>query len=132
MKRTGRPRTGSLEFRGKTWHARLTVTVDGESVRRWFDLGTTDRDEAERVMRRLLEMPQHSVSIASLPEIQSTARTLASKHSAEGLVAASELAEAVKRRLGNRATKAAIRSAILRLVAEDADEIYFSLPSPKP
>jgi hypothetical protein len=31
----GRPRKGSLEFRGKTWHARLTVTVDGEAVRKW-------------------------------------------------------------------------------------------------
>jgi hypothetical protein len=31
----GRPCKGSLEFRGKTWHARLTVTVEGESVRKW-------------------------------------------------------------------------------------------------
>ncbi len=30
----GRPRKGSLEFRGGTWHARLTVTVDGEAIRK--------------------------------------------------------------------------------------------------
>jgi len=49
----GRPRKGSLEFRGKTWRARLTVTVDGESVRKWFDLGTQSRPVARRKLARL-------------------------------------------------------------------------------
>ncbi|HTA90058.1 MAG TPA: hypothetical protein VK745_10795 [Polyangiaceae bacterium] len=39
----GRPRKGSLELRGKTWHARLTVTVEGESVRKWIDLKTDNK-----------------------------------------------------------------------------------------
>ena len=53
--RRGRPRTGSLELRGKTWHARLTVTVDGESVRKWFDLGTDSKPAARRKLSRLLQ-----------------------------------------------------------------------------
>ena len=52
--RRGRPRKGSLAMRGKTWHARLTMTVDGESVRRWFDLGTDNRSAARRKLARIL------------------------------------------------------------------------------
>ena len=35
-----RERTGTLVWRKKGWCARLTVTVDGEPVKRWFFLGT--------------------------------------------------------------------------------------------
>ena len=49
----GRPRTGSLEFRSGSWWARLTVTVDGESVRRWFRLDTEHKDVARRKLKRL-------------------------------------------------------------------------------
>ncbi|HKO53333.1 MAG TPA: tyrosine-type recombinase/integrase, partial [Polyangiaceae bacterium] len=51
----GRPRKGTLEMRGKTWHARMTVTVDGESIRPWFDLGTDNKAVARRKMARLLK-----------------------------------------------------------------------------
>lgn len=44
----GRPRSGSLELRGKTYYARFTVTVDGVSVRKWFDLGTNNKAVARR------------------------------------------------------------------------------------
>ncbi len=50
----GRPRKGSLEFRGKTWHARLTVTVEGESLRKWFDLGTDNKAVARRKLVKLV------------------------------------------------------------------------------
>ncbi len=44
----GRPRKGSLEFRGGTWRARLTVTIQGVSIRRWFDTGTDHKGVARR------------------------------------------------------------------------------------
>src|SRR5262245_1887748 len=53
-KRMGRPRKGTLEFRSGSWHARLTVTVEGESIRRWFDLGTDNKAVARRKMARLI------------------------------------------------------------------------------
>jgi len=49
----GRPRKGTLEFRGKTWHARLTITIEGESVRKWFDLGTDNKAVARRKLAKL-------------------------------------------------------------------------------
>jgi integrase len=55
----GRPRKGSLEFRGKTWHARLTVTVEGESLRKWFDLGTDNKAVARRKLAKLVQA-QHA------------------------------------------------------------------------
>ncbi len=53
-KKRGRPRKGTIELRGKTLHARLTITVEGESVRRWFDLGTTNWAVARRKTARLV------------------------------------------------------------------------------
>jgi integrase len=50
----GRPRKGSLEFRGKTWHARLTVTVDGVNVRKWFNLESDNKAVARRKLARLM------------------------------------------------------------------------------
>lgn len=50
----GRPRKGSLEFRGRTWHARLTVTVDGVNVRRWFNPETDNKAVARRKLARLM------------------------------------------------------------------------------
>ncbi len=54
----GRPRKGSLEFRGGTWHARLTVTVDGEAIRKWFDLETDNRAVARRKLAKLVSQRQ--------------------------------------------------------------------------
>ncbi|MEO6603628.1 MAG: hypothetical protein ABIQ16_27340 [Polyangiaceae bacterium] len=45
----GRPHKSSLEMRGKTWHARLTTTVEGESVRKWFDPGPCDSRQGTMV-----------------------------------------------------------------------------------
>lgn len=50
----GRPRTGYLEFRNGTWWAQLTLTVDGESVRQWFNLETTSRPAARIKARRII------------------------------------------------------------------------------
>lgn len=53
----GRKRKGTLEFRGGSWHARLTITRDGESVREWFDMETTSKPVARRRMaKKLLEL----------------------------------------------------------------------------
>ncbi|HEY3236473.1 MAG TPA: hypothetical protein VGJ84_17270, partial [Polyangiaceae bacterium] len=51
----GRPRNGHLELRGKNWWAQLTVTVDGESVRKWFNLNTDSKPVARRKMARLIK-----------------------------------------------------------------------------
>jgi integrase len=50
----GRPRKGTLEFRTGAWHARLTVTVDGVSVRKWFNLETDNKAVARRKLARAL------------------------------------------------------------------------------
>jgi integrase len=50
MRKGGRPRKGTLEMRGGTWKARLTMP-DGS--RRWFALGTTDRAAAKRKLKAL-------------------------------------------------------------------------------
>jgi integrase len=52
--RGGRPRKGHLEQRGKFWWCQLTVTVDGESVRRWFNLHTESKPAARRKMARMI------------------------------------------------------------------------------
>ncbi len=52
--RGGRPRKGHLEQRGKYWWCQLTVTVDGESVRRWFNLHTESKPAARRKMARMI------------------------------------------------------------------------------
>ncbi len=51
--RRGRPATGTLELRKSGWYVRLTVTVDGESVRKWFPLETHDRQAARRKATRM-------------------------------------------------------------------------------
>ena len=51
--RRGRPSTGTLELRKGGWFVRLTVVVDGESVRKWFPLGTQDKAVARRKAARL-------------------------------------------------------------------------------
>ena len=57
------------KFRGGTWHARLTVTVDGESIRKWFDLETDNRAVARRKMARLLAQRQAPTIEAASVEV---------------------------------------------------------------
>jgi site-specific recombinase XerC len=52
--RGGRPRKGHLEQRGRFWWCQLTVTVDGESVRKWFNLETESKPAARIKMARLV------------------------------------------------------------------------------
>ena len=59
----GRRRTGTLELRGKTWQARLTIEKDGEKLRPWFDLGTDSKPVARRKLRRLLEQTSGGVAL---------------------------------------------------------------------
>lgn len=54
----GRKRTGTLEFRSGSWQVRLTVDVDGETIRKWFDLETTSKAVARRKAAKLVA--QHS------------------------------------------------------------------------
>ena len=87
----GRPRKGSLEFRGGTWHARLTVTVDGESIRKWFDLETDNRAVARRKKARLIAQQQapsvEAVAIeAARPETYSELSVrISARRRAEGI-----------------------------------------------
>jgi integrase len=69
----GRPRKGSLEFRGKTWHARLTVTVDGVHVRKWFNLETDNKAVARRKLARLIA-EQTAAAAPSVAELAVQAR----------------------------------------------------------
>jgi len=64
--RKGRPRRGSLEFRKGSWQARLTVTVDGESVRRWFNLGTESQAAARRKLTRLVRDQSAAPNVATV------------------------------------------------------------------
>ena len=51
----GRPRKGSIQYRGRTWYAVLTVTIDGESMRKWVRLDTDNKAIARRKLARLLK-----------------------------------------------------------------------------
>jgi len=51
----GRPRKGTLEWRGGTWCGRITITVDGESIRRWVRLETDNKVVARRKLARVLK-----------------------------------------------------------------------------
>ncbi len=64
----GRPRKGSLEFRGKTWHARLTVTIEG-ALRKWFDLGTDNKAVARRKLAKLVA----EIAKGNAPSIEAVA-----------------------------------------------------------
>jgi hypothetical protein len=66
-KRGGRPRTGHLEQRGRYWWCQLTLTVDGESVRQWFNLHTESKPAARRKMARLIA--EHAGSATSTADI---------------------------------------------------------------
>ena len=55
VRKGGRPRKGALLWRAtKGWCARLTVTIDGERVRKVVELGTADKLAARRKLQRLL------------------------------------------------------------------------------
>ncbi len=54
-KKRGPARTGQLTWRAtKGWCARIPLTIDGEHVRRTFELGTRDKGVARRKMARLI------------------------------------------------------------------------------
>ena len=69
----GRPRTGTLEWKGGTWQARITVTVEGESVRRWVRLETDNKVVARRKLARLLEQP--TTDLTTMQELATRAET---------------------------------------------------------
>jgi integrase len=77
----GRPRTGSLQFRGRTWYAVLAVEVDGETIRKWTNLHTDSKPVARRKLQRLLEQPDDSdlTEVAKAPETYAELATRVSK-----------------------------------------------------
>src|SRR5690606_19742364 len=50
----GRPAKGSLYWATSGWRARLTVTIDGERVRKSYDLETQDKAVARIKLNRLI------------------------------------------------------------------------------
>jgi integrase len=56
MTRRGRPPKGSLYLGATGWRARVTVTIDGERVRKAFDLGTSNKSAARLKLKRLLDV----------------------------------------------------------------------------
>ncbi len=55
-----RKRTGRLVERKSGWRAHVTLTIDGETVRKMVDLETKDRTVARRKLRRLLADNEHA------------------------------------------------------------------------
>jgi len=49
-----RERKGTLVWRKSGWNALVTVTVDGEPVRKWFPLDTENKPAAKRKLARLV------------------------------------------------------------------------------
>ena len=49
-----RQRKGALVWRKSGWNALVTLTIDGEAVRKWCPLGTTDKQAAKRKLARLV------------------------------------------------------------------------------
>jgi integrase len=72
----GRPRKGTLELRGGIWCARLTTTVDGEAIRKWYPLGTDSRPAARRKMAKLIKDHAAASSVAEVAEAASKAQTV--------------------------------------------------------
>ena len=73
----GRARKGTLEFRGKTWRARLWVEVDEEVIRKWFDLGTDNEAVARRKMARLFKAhATNATPIAQLADVAKREETV--------------------------------------------------------
>jgi integrase len=84
-KRTsGRKRTGRLYWTKSGWRARLTVEIDGETVRKSFDLQTTDRAVARVKLRRLLAEP--------MPAPEAAARAETFREAADRIVGESAIA----------------------------------------
>ncbi len=52
-----KPRKGCLQFRTRSWRAILTVTVNGESVRKVVNLNTDSKAVVRRKMARMLAEP---------------------------------------------------------------------------
>lgn len=55
-----RERSGSLEFRGGQWHAKVTVSVGSppRAVRRRIPLGTASRSEAARMLKQIVQLAE--------------------------------------------------------------------------
>jgi len=66
-RRGGRQREGRLYYVKSGWRAQLTVTLDGVSVRKSFDLETHDRAAAKVKVRRLLQQSLPTSEQAAAP-----------------------------------------------------------------
>jgi len=87
----GRPRKGSLEWRGGTWCGRVTVTVDGVSIRRWVRLETDNKVVARRKLARVLNEGNRDLGLvqssAARGETYSDLATrVGARRKAEGIV----------------------------------------------
>ena len=104
-----RARKGTLEHRKSGWHCRLTVNVEGESVRKWFPLDTDDKQIARLRMKRMIK--EHAnVANVDLDKASSDAtRVETYKEAAERIRAAREV-EGVEDMLNER----------------NRDELYFN------
>ena len=56
-------RTGTLALRKGSWHVRLTLDIDGEVIRRWFNLETADKVVARRKAARLAKQHASAASV---------------------------------------------------------------------
>lgn len=73
-----RKRTGTLVWTKQGFAARLTVDVDGEAVKKWFLLGTDNKQAARRKMaRRIAELAAGKISAGNLPKELARAESVA-------------------------------------------------------
>jgi predicted secreted protein len=60
-----RERKGTLIWRASSgWNAILTITKDGESIRKWEPLGTENKAAAKRKLARLVARTQRVAAVA--------------------------------------------------------------------
>jgi integrase len=89
-KKAGRRRTGTL-YQSATggWRLRLPVEVDGETIKKVFDLGTTSKAAARAKQRRLLA--------TELPSQEEAERVETFQEAAERIVGADDIASKANR-----------------------------------
>ncbi len=72
-----RKRSGTLELRKSGWFARITVDVGCKSERRWFPLGSFDKEKARRVLAKLVRELDAGRLVAEANETAHAADTVA-------------------------------------------------------
>lgn len=85
-------RTGTLVWRKTGWFVRLTVDVEGEAIRKWVDLETTNEAVARRKKARLAKQS----GTEEAPNVEAAARILETYEEAAARIRAQRRKEGVR------------------------------------